>query len=108
MSEYQEQQDYEALNADTAMRLNKAQQRISKLESTLRTVQESNRILRLDRDVAKVDVVNAPGDARNLDRVADMAGYSRRVRTCLNRPSRGGATASQTARVLCPCHRGRS
>ena len=33
MSEQQEQRDYEALNADTALRLNKAQQRITALEA---------------------------------------------------------------------------
>ena len=36
MSEQQEQRDYEALNADTALRLNKAQQRITALEVDLK------------------------------------------------------------------------
>ena len=35
MSEHREQMDYEALNADTAMRLNKAQQRIRDLEAEI-------------------------------------------------------------------------
>ena len=40
MSEEQDQMDYEALNARTALDLNKAQQEIERLEGALREIEE--------------------------------------------------------------------
>ena len=64
MSEQQEQRDYEALNADTALRLNKAQQRITAMEAEIKEsdsyhngehLKDANRINALEATIKAAD-----------------------------------------------------
>ena len=59
MNEYQEQKDYEALNADTAMQLNKAQQRIRELEAYKAAWSVNIMTKRIEELVSKLEAIRS-------------------------------------------------
>ena len=70
MSEQQEQRDYEALNADTALRLNKAQQRITALEAEIKDADSYHNGEHL-KDAHRINALE--GEKAELVKYADKA-----------------------------------